>query len=212
MSLLRRLLGRDDQFYQLLEASAAEASAAAAILVRILDRIGKGAVDDIMTELAQSRRKHKRISQEVTELLCRQFVTPIEREDIEELSSSLYKISKNIEKIGERLTIAPPGADLATLVPQVSLLEQGANVVIVMVRELRDGRHGEHVKDSYERLQAIESEADRLMNGLLREIYRGEADGRSLIFWKDIYELLEKGIDRCRDSGYVVFHVVLKNS
>jgi len=212
MSLLQRLLGRDDKFYQLLESSAAEACVAASVLMRVMEQIGTAAVDSTMGDLAQSRRKHKRISQEVTELLCKQFSTPLEREDIEELSSALYKITKNVEKIGERLTIAPPTADLNTLLPQVSLLEQGANVVIKMVSDLRHGRHGEHVKDSYERLQAIESEADRLMNDLLRNIYRGESDARTVVFWKDIYELLEKGIDRCRDAGYVVFHVVLKNS
>lgn len=212
MSLLQRFLGRDDKFFQLLESSAAEACVAASLLGRVLEQSGTAAVDGTMGDLAQSRRKHKRISQEVTELLCKQFSTPLEREDIEELSSALYKITKNVEKIGERLTIAPPTADLNTLVPQVSLLEQGATVVVKMVSDLRHSRHGEHVKDSYERLQAIESEADRLMNDLLREIYRGETDARSVVFWKDIYELLEKGVDRCRDAGYVVFHVVLKNS
>ena len=29
---------------------------------------------------------------------------------------------------------------------------------------------------------------------------------------KDLYELLEKVIDRCRDAGNVIFHIVLKNS
>ena len=50
------------------------------------------------------------------------------------------------------------------------------------------------------------------MNELLRGLYQGEADARTVVFWKDIYELLEKGIDRCRDAGYVVFHVALKYS
>jgi len=212
MSLLQRLLGRDDKFFHLLQSSASEARATASILVRVLEQIGKSAVDETMAEIAQGRRKHKRISQEVTELLCKQFVTPLEREDIEELSSALYKITKNVEKIGERLTISPPAADLSTLARQVSLLEQGATIVVEMVTELCGRSHGEQVKDSYERLQAIESEADRLMNDLLRGIYRGDADPRTVVFWKDIYELLEKGVDRCRDAGYVVFHVVLKNS
>lgn len=50
------------------------------------------------------------------------------------------------------------------------------------------------------------------MNELLRALYHGTADARAVVFWKDIYELLEKAIDRCRDAGYVVFHVALKNS
>jgi uncharacterized protein len=95
---------------------------------------------------------------------------------------------------------------------QLELLEQGAGVVAKMVAELRVKSHGEDIKGEYERLQAIEGDADRVMNELLRSLYHGTADARAVVFWKDIYELLEKAIDRCRDAGYVVFHVALKNS
>ena len=85
-------------------------------------------------------------------------------------------------------------------------------VVSKMVGELRDKAHGEDIKGDYERLQAIEAEADRIMNELLSNLYKDVTDARVVVFWKDIYELLEKAIDRCRDAGYVVFHVALKNA
>ena len=34
----------------------------------------------------------------------------------------------------------------------------------------------------------------------------------AVIALKDLYDLLEKVIDRCRDAGNVIFHIVLKNS
>lgn len=212
MSVLRRLFGRDENFFQLLEQSAAEARASAVTLVRVVEQLGFGSIDEILADLAQTRRKHKRISQEITEELCRNFVTPLEREDIEALSAALYKISKNVEKIGERLTIAPPAADMGSIKRQISILEQASAVLVQMVGELRSGRHGAQINDSYERLQALEGDGDRVMNDLLRDLYRGEVDARIVVFWKDIYELLEKGIDRCRDAGFVIFHVVLKNA
>ena len=81
-----------------------------------------------------------------------------------------------------------------------------------MVGQLRAKSHGEDVRDAYERLQSIEGDADKLMVELLRELYQGDVDARMVVFWKDIYEMLEKGIDRCRDAGYVVFLVALKYS
>jgi hypothetical protein len=47
---------------------------------------------------------------------------------------------------------------------------------------------------------------------LLRDLYAGEKDAVSVIALKDLYDLLEKVIDRCRDAGNVIFHIVLKNS
>ena len=212
MSVLQRIFARDDRFFRLLEQSADEAKNGAAKLVQFVAQIEQGSVDELLGDLGQSRRKHKRLSQETTEELCKKFVTPLEREDIEALSAALYKISKNVEKIGERLTIAPHGANMATIVRQISILEQATGVLVTMVGQLRSGTRGEQIKDSYERLQVLEGEGDRAMNDLLRDLYRGEIDARVVVFWKDIYELLEKGIDRCRDAGFVIFHVVLKNA
>ena len=212
MSAFQRLLGRDDRFYRLLEASAQQAKASAAHLVQLLPKLNNGGAAEMLNELGVSRIKHKAISQEITEALCKIFMTPFEREDIEALGSALYKISKNIEKIGERFTISPPGANFETVSRQIALLEQAAGVVTSMVGELRKKTHGEEIKGEYDRLQAIEGDADRVMNELLRDLYQGDTDPRAVVFWKDIYELFEKAVDRCRDAGYVVFHVILKNS
>ncbi|HEY2343702.1 MAG TPA: DUF47 family protein [Chthoniobacteraceae bacterium] len=212
MSALHKLFGRDDKFYRLLESSAAEAQTGASALGRLVSQLNQGPIDTILGDIDQSRRKHKRISQEVTEALFQTFVTPLEREDIEALSIALYKISKNVEKIGERLIICPPGVNMDPIRRQISLLEQGTGVLMKMVSDLRSKQHAEVIRDNYERIQAIEGDADRIMNELLRDLYHGQGDARSVVFWKDIYELVEKGIDRCRDAGAVLFHIVLKNS
>lgn len=213
MSALKRIFGRDTKFFDLLESGAAAAKQSASTLVALFPKLSSaGASSDVLTDLAQARRKHKRISQQTTEELCKNFVTPLEREDIEALSTALYKITKTVEKIGERLLISPSGTDLSLISRQITMLEKAAEVVVAMVNEIRAKSHGEQIRDDYERLQAIEGDADKLMNELLRELYRGSSDARVVVYWKDLYELLEKGIDRCRDAGYVVFHVALKYS
>ena len=212
MSSFQRLLGRDDKFYLLLEASGQQAKASGAQLAQLLPKLAAGGAAQVLNDLGVSRLKHKAISEEITEALCKVFMTPIEREDIEALSSALYKISKNVEKIGERLTISPEGVNISTIARQLTLLEQSADVVARMVGELRKKTQGELINGEYERLQSLESDADRVMNELLRDLYHGNSDARAVVFWKDIYELFEKAVDRCRDAGYVVFHVVLKNS
>ncbi len=209
---LQRLLGRDDKFYRLLDSSAAQAHLGSASLNRLIAQLNQSPTQEVMGDIDQGRRKHKRISQEITEQLFQTFSTPLEREDIEALSNALYKISKTIEKIAERLIICPPGISMDPIRRQTVLLEQGTAMVVKMTAELRGKNHVEAIRDSYDRIQAIEGDADRIMNELLRDLYHGNADARAVVFWKDIYELLEKGIDRCRDAGAVLFHIVLKNS
>jgi uncharacterized protein Yka (UPF0111/DUF47 family) len=212
MSALQRIFGRDTKFFELLESGAAAAQQSASILVALLPKLTANPPDDVLADLAQARRKHKRISQQTTEELCKNFVTPLEREDIEALSTALYKITKTVEKIGERLLISPSGTDLSLVSRQITMLEKAAEVVVAMVNEIRAKSHSEEIRDAYERLQTLEGDADKLMTELLRGLYHGSGDARAVVFWKDLYELLEKGIDRCRDAGYVVFHVALKYS
>ena len=45
-----------------------------------------------------------------------------------------------------------------------------------------------------------------------RQIDNGSHEPLKVIALKDLFELLERGIDRCRDAGNVIAHIVLKNS
>lgn len=212
MSALQRLLGRDRKFFDLLSASAAEAKDGTQRLLTLVEQLGKGDATAQAVEISRKRAAHKQISNEITEALCKQFYTPLEREDIEHLSDALYKISKTVEKVAERLSISPSMQSLPTVQKQLSLLVSGAEVVEKMVKDLCAGEHGEDIKDEYAKMQAIEAEADRAMSDLLRSLYRDETDARVIISWKDVYDLLEKAVDRCRDAGFVVFQVSLKNA
>ena len=119
MSLIN-IFGRDTRFFDYLENGAAEARNSATVLTRLLTQLGSSSTETTLGDLAQSRRKHKRIANETTEAVTRVFVTPIDREDIERLSDSLYKISKTIEKVGERLLICPPGAKMENVQQQIA--------------------------------------------------------------------------------------------
>src|SRR6266850_5649012 len=136
MFSLQQIIGKDDKFFRLMEGSAEEARASIQALGRLLNHPEK---PDALEAFAEIRRKDKRITQELTEHLCKTFVTPLEREDIEALSSALYKIPKTAEKFAERLLLAPQHARGMMLKKQLAMLERAADIVILMVKELRKG-------------------------------------------------------------------------
>lgn len=208
MFSLQRLVGGDEIFFDLLERSAGEARESVQVLIKLLNAPSASSLDDF----ALLRKKDKRITEEISERLTTTFVTPLEREDIEALSVALYKIPKTLEKFGERLLLCPERVRRTDFSRQAGLLERAADVVLLMVRELRTSPDLEKVKEQNDKLQYLEGEADRLMVDLLRDLYAGEKDAVSVIALKDLYDLLEKVIDRCRDAGNVLFHIVLKNS
>jgi uncharacterized protein Yka (UPF0111/DUF47 family) len=140
------------------------------------------------------------------------FITPFEREDIQALAASLYKIPKTVEKIGERILICPADLQGRNFQQHLELLDQAAEAVLAMVKELRKGIDAVSAREMNSRLQTIEGNADKLELDLLRDLYHGDYDPKQIIFLRDLFELLEKVIDRCRDAGNIILQVVLKYS
>src|SRR5256885_11107034 len=212
MFSIQKLIGRDEKFYDLLEGSAQQADTSVHHLIELLRKLEQHDTPENLEQFAHSRREDKRITQELTEQLSKTFVTPLEREDIQELAAALYKIPKTVEKIGERMLICPEDLPKLSLGKQVELLDQAAEAVLAMVKQLRKGMNLRTAREMNAHLQNIEGQADELELELLRDLYQGNYDPKHIIFLRDLYELLEKVIDRCRDAGNVVLQVVLKNT
>jgi uncharacterized protein len=209
MFSLQKLLGKEDKFFTLLEASAEEARTSVQALVKLsksLDQAGTKA------EFADARHKDREITNQISAAVYSTFVTALEREDIEELSTALYRIPKTIDKFGARVLAAPhfvQGIDFST---QITLLGRATDIVLELVKSLRKGMNLDRVKDLNHQLQLLESEADEHIMLLYKDLFSGKHEPLQVIALKDLYELLEKVMDRCRDAGNVIAHIALKHS
>lgn len=212
MFSLKKLFGKEDKFYDLLEEGADAANTSVTLFGTYLNHLGAGASPSNLDEFVQSRRKEKRVRHEMTEALSKTFVTPLEREDIEALSFALYRIPKSVEKIVERLSIYPGKVPYSAFQRQAELLQVASDAVVFMVKELRGGTNIERIREANDRLQYAEGEADKVMLDLLKDLYHGPCDAKELVILQEIYELVERAVDRCRNAGNVVVQIVLKYS
>jgi len=137
------------------------------------------------------------------------FVAP---DVFQELAAALYKIPKTVEKIGERILICPQDLRGHSFQKQVELLDQAAETVLAMVKQLRKGIDAGTAREMNTKLQSIEGDADNLELNRLRDLFQGKYEPKQIIFLYDLYGLLEKVIDRCRDAGNIVLQVALKYS
>jgi uncharacterized protein Yka (UPF0111/DUF47 family) len=209
MFSLQRLLGKEDMFFGLLEASAIEAQNSVHALVKLSQSLDQPVE---LEAFVLARRKDKEITLQIRNAVYTTFVTPLEREDIEALSLVLYRIPKTVEKFGERIMLAPQQVKGVDFSRQISLLEQATECVVNLVKCLRAGINLDEVKKWNDRLQQVEGEADKAIMELYRDLFSGRHDALKVIVLKDLYELLEKIIDRCRDVGNVISQIVLKHS
>jgi uncharacterized protein Yka (UPF0111/DUF47 family) len=209
MFSLQTIFGKGDKFYGLLEQSAEAAHESAKALHELVTRKDHAPV---MAAFAAARQREKALAGKISEELVNTFVTALDREDIEALNSALYKIPKTIEKFAERYEIVAGRISDVDFAARAQVLEQASAVVSEMIGELRRGLRIDPVKKLQDRLQTLESEGDRMLLSPYRTLYVEGGDAMRAMLAKDLFELLEKAIDKCRDVGNTVYSIVLKNS
>ncbi|MBL9171645.1 MAG: DUF47 family protein [Verrucomicrobiales bacterium] len=208
MISFQRILGREQEFFDLIQASAAEGCKAVKALAEMIQPGTKPTVE----AFAIARRNDKEITNRLEMMLITTFVTPMEREDIEALADTLYKIPKTIEKFAERYIIVADQIRDVDFTGQVKLIEQAIGLVFKMTEALKDGRDLTGIKALQVELQRIEAEADRTLLNLMSQLYQPGYPPLKAVMLYDLFALNEKAVDRCRDAGNVLSHVLLKNS
>lgn len=209
MFSLQEFLGKDPRFYDLLEGTAREAVNCADALKKIVASAPESADLHLVR---QARANSKRMSEELSEMAVKTFVTVLDREDIETLAGAIYRIPKPLEKFAERYVLLREIFQSTNTFHQLDLIEDGTQTVLLMVKSLRRGINPELVSRLNAKLQNIEARADNLEMDLLRDLYRKVSNPAEIVATRDLFDLLEKAIDRCRDAGNHVLHICHKNS
>jgi uncharacterized protein len=209
MFSVQRLLGRDDEFCELLEASAREAVQSVEALREVLNN---SSGPPSLKSFAQARRKDKIITGQIAELLVSALVTSLDRQDIEAVAEALYKVPKIVEKFAERYLISYPYVRQFDFTRQIVLMEEATKSVLEIVQAFRASADPAEIKRLDRRIQRLENEADKVILELLGKLYALSSEDVTPIVLKDLIELNEKVVDRCRDASGVIMRLVMKMS
>ena len=168
--------------------------------------------DAAFNRIKAAKSGAKATSLEITKELCHTFVTPFDREDIQDIADNLYRIPKTIEKIAERVLLHNIPANQGDFDRQVKLIAGEAEVMTELISALISKNANKTVIEKAEKLNELEQTGDEIRNHLLKSLYSTERDIRDLLIRRDIYDMLEKVVDRFRDVASVALQIVLKHS
>lgn len=210
MFSLQTMFGNKDRILTLLQSSSEAASEAAEAVNQLTCKREESAT--CMATFRAARRREKDLAAAISEELVNSFVTVLDREDIEAMNAGLYRIPKTVEKFAARYVLVSGRLGDVDFSRRTAILVDCTTVVAEMVGEMCNGLRINPMRKLQDRLQALESEADRLLLEPYSDFYITETDPIRAALAKDLYETLEKAIDVCRDVGNVIYSVVLKNS
>lgn len=149
---------------------------------------------------------------EVTNLLPRTLITPMDTDDIQRLVSAVDDAIDAIQATANRIEVyqvvevKKPARRLSNLIV-ISSQELHA-----AIKGLRDKKQYQEVKMRIVQINTLENNGDRVLQEGLSSLVAHRGDIFEFIVWKEIYELLEAATDRIEDAGDVIQRVIISNA
>lgn len=153
------------------------------------------------------KKKH-----EMMGVLVKAFITPIEREDIIQLSQSIDEVTDKIEDVLIRIYIN----NVHTIRPEalafIKVIIRCCEALKEVMEEFANFSKSKTLHGLIIEINALEEEGDRLFIDSMRKLHTEVTDPIEVIAWREIYVYLEKCCDACEHVADVVESVIMKNT
>ncbi|WP_054311982.1 DUF47 domain-containing protein [Mesorhizobium sp. 1M-11] len=207
----RRLLPREDRFFDLFEQHSQTVVGGAEALQQLLSG---NDVERWCREIVALENQADAITAEVLLAVRRSFITPFDRGDIKDLIQSMddaidmmHKTVKTV-KLFEKREFDPLMQEMGVVIVEAAKLVAEA---IPLLNKI--GTHATQLNAIAEQVMRVEGRADDLHEQGLKDLFRrhGKSDPMAYMIGSEIYGQLEKVVDRFEDVANEISGIVIEN-
>jgi len=160
-------------------------------------------------EIRQIEHDNDQIVHSIYDRLNQSFVTPIDSNDILQLSSGYDSIIDFIYAAVNRFFLYKiPVAD-KPMRKFADMIAQCAQEIVKLTQALEKSR-GKESNESAEEIDRLENEADELLNISVASLFENKLDALDVIKTKEIYEFLEQTTDKFEDVALLLRDISLR--
>lgn len=209
------MANKKNDFYWNNYISAADTACLAAdYLLKCLREFDAENVNEMLTAMHEYEHKGDSLRHEMTEVLAKSFVTPIDREDMAELSQKLDHVIDSVEEVLQEIYINNVTKITDEAVSFAEKICICTAKMKAMVTELPNFRKSEQLHKLIIDVNAAEEECDALYLQASYNCHKNW-DGKNpmdVIAWREIYSKLEESSDACEYVADTIEAVVMKNT
>jgi hypothetical protein len=198
---------RDRLYFELFEEAGQNVFRASELLHRLLSTYPDN--KELAEQILDCEHEGDRITHDIIDRLNHTFVTPIEREDILALASSLDDIVDYTEEVADYLGLYKIEAPMEQAIQLARVLKEASKLIAEAMPRLRSFGEISHYTVEINRL---ENEGDRITREAVASLFDGGIDPMVVIRWKDLFERLEAAVDATEKVANILEGIVIKNS
>jgi predicted phosphate transport protein (TIGR00153 family) len=210
MALFNFLKNDTGNFFQWFEDAANNTLQAAQTLKVLCDNYQD--VQAMANRLHEYEHRGDEIGHRIYEQLHQSFITPLDREDIISLYSSIDDMTDFIHSAADMMAVYKVEAVPPIAKQLADCIVGCAQEVVNAVPHLRKRGELKLIQPAIIEINSLENQADDLLRAGLAELFDNPTDVVHLIKWRDIYQEMEQVTDRAEDIADVLRGLAIKNA
>lgn len=206
---------KDGVYYDLFEKQAHILCEASGLLKKMMNEPQK--TEEISLTLKEMEKEADNVGHEVMEHLKRNFITPLEGEDIDLLRQNLDDIIDLIERVANRIVIYNISRPFTEETAEyIEIIHQASKEICAGIKEIKNiKKNRESLHERCKKINDLENIGDEINRKALNKLMNiANPDCVKLvetIKLKEIYEALENAIDSCENIGNLFESLLIKN-
>ncbi|MGI6106143.1 MAG: DUF47 domain-containing protein [Raoultibacter sp.] len=141
------------------------------------------------------------------------FITPIEREDIVELSQYLDDILDYIEDVMQRFYMYDIDSIHENTLEFAHIILKGCEALCDAMEDFRNFKKSKNFKQRLIEVNTLENEADAFYMKVTRDMHKKDRDDPlRVLVWTQVFSCMERCTDACEHTADSMRTIMLKNS
>lgn len=184
---------------------------AAKLLKRILQEYRPDSIATQLNEMHAIEHQADNIRHDVMKHLAKDFITPIEQEDLTELTRLMDDVTDAIDEVVINLYMYAIKDLPKDTVRLVDVVFQCVNSLFLAATEFKNHKKPEPLMKLLIEVNSEESKADTAYIEAMRTLFLSERDPLRVMGIKAVYDALESCCDLCEHAADVMEGVVMNN-
>jgi uncharacterized protein len=179
-------------------------------LVLLISNYEKNNITQKASAIKELEHEGDRLTHELFTMISSTFVTPLDREDISGLASSIDEVLDFTDGVADRFLlfkINKPAPYMLELSKTLLLASQQISRILIILRK----KNNSHTLMEFcNTIKKYEHEADGIYRNAIAELFETNNNPIEVIKLKEIYENLEESLDKCQDVADIIEDITLK--
>ena len=203
---------KENNYFEMLADIGTSACECAGALEEFLANFDVDKLPQKMIELHSIENTADKKGHILTERLAREFITPIEQEDIMKLAAQLDDIVDNIEDNIIKIYMFGVKKIRAEAIEFAGVIMRCCDALCNTLQEFHNFRRSESIHDYIVEVNRLEEVGDKLYMNAMRGLYQGSVDAVDILIWTTLFGQLESCCDACENTADLIETIIMKNS